>query len=210
MAQSNWLAGDSNEVIDHLDRFHGKSVIWSSNPIAQAWARNTIAYYSNVLEPSSWDTGLVYEGEQGELVRMIVPQARSLVRQLVTLLTKQKLSFRALAERKGSDVVQSMRLGNALADQIVDECKIDLRGQQMCESALVEGMGFLKGTWRTDKGEIWTPDMKGDPLYTGKFEVCHITVFDMLWDYTIDKWEEQDWVECRVKRNRWDLVAHVS
>lgn len=201
-----WLAEkDPADVINHIEYFHGKSVIWSSNPIAQAWARNTFAYHSPVLEASSWETSLGYEGEQGELVRMMVPQARHLVRQLITLVTKQRVSFRSIAEKRGSDVMQEVKLSNAILEQEADDQNLDARGEDLVESALVEGMGFLKTTWRSDRGEIWTSEGK-KPIYSGKPEVASVSVFDCLWSYDQNSWEDQDWVEVRTKKLRWDLI----
>jgi len=84
-----WFAQENpEEVAKKLNEADVSSAVWSTNPIVQTWVRNTIAYYSSVLEPSAWDTSLTFMGDQGELVRMVVPMARSIIRQLCAIITK--------------------------------------------------------------------------------------------------------------------------
>jgi len=129
-----------------MDRVHGSWMKWTSNPVIQAWIRNTISYYSNVLEPAAWETSLSFAGEQGELVKMLVPESRQLVRQFVSLITKQKLSFQAVAMASGSDVMQQTRLGNALANQIVEDQRLDQKAERLAELSCVLGLGSLMST----------------------------------------------------------------
>src|SRR4051812_42744532 len=181
-ARKNWLADpDSKVVADHLTSMHGKWSIWGSNPVVQAWVRNILAYYSAVLEPGTWDTSLCFEGKQGELVKMVVPQARSLVRQLVTLVTKQKMDFNALAESDTGDVVEETRLGNAIMEQIIDRERADQKGDQMAEMAAVTGQGFMGAFWRTDRGEPHAVDQESQNfVYKGGIELVTPHILDVL------------------------------
>ena len=203
-----WMTEDAEDVAARLQSLHGTWSVWGSNPVAQAWVRHSIQYYSAVIDPSSWDSSLIFEGEQGELVRMSIPQARSLIRQLVTLITKQKLSFRAIAETMGTDVVNEMRLGNALADHIVDDQRLDNKGELMCEQSFVYGMSFLKACWRSDKGEIYTVDPDDSSIMTnGDLEIQNYSVFDVFFDYATEQFYDLDWCEFRTIKNKWSLIA---
>src|SRR3990167_7052156 len=95
--QQYWLTNDADEAIGHLDDYHSKWTIWSTSPVKQTWIRNFIAYYSPAVTPTAWDTSFSFEGVQGELTRFFTPKARSLMRQLISLITKQRLSFNAMA-----------------------------------------------------------------------------------------------------------------
>lgn len=207
MTKKYWLADNPDVVAKKLLDFHGHWEIWGSNPVVQAWVRNTISYYSSVLEPNAWDTSLNFEGDQGELVKMMVPQARSLARQFISLVTKQRLAFQCTALSTGADVAQETRLGNSLANQIVENQGLDLKGDQLAEQAFICGAAFLMSTWRTDHGKPYAVDEQGAMLYDGDLEMRVYSVFDVFYDYTIEDWDKQEWVEVRTIKNRWSLIA---
>ena len=166
-----WMSDSAEKAVNHLEEYHGTWTVWGSNPIIQAWLRNSIAYYNHILEPYSWGSSLTFQGEQGELVKMLVPQARTLIRQLVTLTCKNKLSFRGIAQAEGSEVINTIRLANTLSEQVVDNQGLDVKSERLVELALVYGIAFIKSTWRTDRGEIYTGDPSKKTLeYMGDVE----------------------------------------
>lgn len=200
-----WLTEDPENLADHMHQYHGRWTQWGSNQIVQAWVRNTIQYYSTILDSTTWDTALSFEGEQGELVRMMVPKARKLIRQLTTVVTKQKLHFNAMARTQGTDVVREARLGNALAAMIVDDYDYDLKMERMVEGAFVHGMSFLMALWDEGKGKKYARGPHGI-VYEGDLDVDVFGVFDVFWDYR-QKFSSAPWAEVRRPANRWDLVA---
>jgi hypothetical protein len=207
MNKTYWMADDVQKLVKHMAEFHGQWTIWGSNPICQAWVRNSICYYSTVLDPAAWDTSLVFEGEQGELVKMAVPQARSLVRQFVGLTTKQKLAFNCIAESRGSDVIKETRLGNALAAQIVEMQHLDQKQEMLAEQAAVLGMAFVKTCWRTDKGKPYAVGQDQSLMYDGELEITTPSIFDVFFDYSVPYWDDLEWVEVRTMKSRWSLMA---
>lgn len=203
-----WLADpDPEKVAKTRGETHGTWTIWNTNPIAQAWVRNMLSYFSHVLDPTSWDTSLVYEGEQGELVRMTVPQARSLIRQAITLITNQKLSFKSMAKSMGKDTMNDVRLGDALADHICYEQRLDEKGEELLEMAMILGGAFTLTKWNTAKGKPHTTNDDGSILYEGRSDVSVLTPLDVSYEYRVKDWTEMGWVEARVKANKWDLIA---
>ncbi len=202
-----WLLDEGKGVVNYLEDYHAKWSLWSMSPVKQTWIRNYIAYYSTIINPGSWDTSLVFEGVQGELVRMYAPKARTLIRDLVTIGTKQKLAFQGMAEANSSDVIKDVKLVNALADQIVNMERLDLKQEQIVESSLVVGAGFMKTIWRTDRGDPHTVGKNGSIVYTGGVEMTCPTVFDVFYDINYPLWEMLPWVEVRTMKNRWDLIA---
>lgn len=198
---------DPKEVVKHFGNPDDSHTIWTTNPMVQTWIRNYIAYYSHILEPAAWDTSLTFMGEQGELIKMVVPQARSLIRQLCAIVTKQKLAFQCIAETSSEDSVNTVRLGNAVATEVVIHQNLDQKGDAMTELALVAGTGYLLTTWRTDKGQPYAIGEENNVFYTGDVEIIPISVFDLTRDYSIENWEEVEWVRVRRKMNRWNLIA---
>jgi hypothetical protein len=202
-----WLHEDGATVANYLLDYHSKWDVWNNSPFKQAWVRNFLAYYSPVINTVSWDTSLVFEGVQGELTRMYTPKARTLIRQLVSLTTKQRLAVQASAQVSGTDVIQEVKLANALSDQIIQNQRLDVKIDQLVEGALVCGNWFLKTCWRTDMGQPYTRDENGTLIFTGGVEITANSVFDVYYDITYPHWDQITWAECRTIKNKWDLIA---
>jgi len=205
--QQYWMTKPAKDVADKLMSYHQVGSYWSNHPISQAWVRNSLSYYSTIMDANAWDTSLVYTGEQGELIKMSVPQARSLIRQVVTLTTKQKLAFQAIAQTDSAEVMKTVKLADAVSAQVVKNQKLDLKGEMLCEQASVMGLSFLKTTWRSDKGNPYAATAEGEVVYDGDVEisVCHVD--DLLFDFTIPEWSDLDWVEARTIKNKWSLIS---
>ncbi len=202
-----WLKQEPEDVCQKLMSFHNQWVNWNGAPFKQMWLRNYIAYYSAVLHPGSWDTSLIFEGVQGELIRFYTPKARTLIRQLTSIVTKQRLSFSASASQgSGTSTMDQVKLGNAISDQIVKQQRLDNKADQLVEGSLVLGIWFTKVAWRTDWGEDHVIDDRGNKVTNGNVEICTLSPFNVFWNTALP-WDEQPWVECRVKRNKWDLIA---
>ncbi len=189
-------------------KVHSEWGIYSTSPFRTAWVRNVLAYYSPVVHPGSWDTSMIFEGVQGELVRMYTPQARSLVRQLVTLVTKNPLSVKCMAEVTDGDIMDMLKLGNAVVNQIIDKQRIENKRKQLVEIAIVCGIAFTYTRMRTDRGDREPIlDEDGAVVMDGAIDVTVHTPFDVYYDSTIANWDDIPWVEVRTVKNRWDLIA---
>lgn len=206
MKREYWMKMDAMTLADRLENYKTKFFSTSMNPIWQTWNKNSIAYFSNVLDSQSWTSALNFKGEQGELVEMKVPEARALIRNLITLITKQRLAFASIAMIKDRDVVEEMRIANALLEQVVDEQTLDMKQERLVELGLVLGISYLATTWRTDKGEAYAVDENGGILYKGALEMSVFHLSDVIYDFTIEEWEDLPWLMLRRKRNRWDLI----
>lgn len=202
-----WLSEPAKDAIGYLEEFHGKWSLWNNSPFRQAWLRNFVAYYSPVIATTSWDSSLIFEGVQGELTRFFTPKAKTYIRQLVTIVTKQRQSFQAMAETDGSDVVEDVKLANSLLEQIVANQRLDLKADQLVEMGLVTGAAFTKTIWRTDLGAPFTVSPDGQVIFTGGVEISVSDVFNTFYDITYPHWDLVPWAEVRVVRNRWELVA---
>lgn len=209
--RENWMSFEGEDLASELETYHNYYRETSLNPVYKSVVRNTYAYYSTILDAESWFTALNFVGEQGELVKMSVPQSRGLIRQLVTLLCKQKLAFNAVADVGNKDVSEELRIANAIASDICRTQELDLKQEILAERGLVQGTGFIKATWRSDLGEPRAVEDLGEGkrtvLYEGDLEISMPSFFDVVYDFTIEHWKDLDWVDVRVKRNRWDLIA---
>lgn len=209
-ATEYWMTYDAEDLADKLESNHQLFMTDSYNPVYSMWVRNNYAYYSTILDAQSWFTALNFAGEQGELVKMSVPQARVLIRQMVTLLTKQKLAFNAIARVQNSDVTEAMRIANAIAAEVVQKQNLDIKAEHLVERGAALGTSFIKTTWRTDWGNPRVVQKREDGssavLYDGDLEITTPSIFDVIYNFKIDNWDFVPWADCRVKRNRWDLI----
>lgn len=206
MTKEYWLAKDPEYLAQELESRHEDLSRWYTKPLVDTIVRNYRIYYSAIIDPDQWDSSLQYVGEQGELIKMQIPEARSLIRQLVSIICKKKISFTCIAESKGTDVINEVRLGNQLTNHVTQQQKLDLLSERCFERALVQGSAFMKATWRTDKGEPYVADEEGIK-YNGDVDVTIHGLTDVLYDTAIEKWSDVSWCEIHTMKNRWDLIA---
>ncbi len=208
--QKYFAQGDSRELIGHLNEFN---TLWNSvtspyeQGIGAVWSRNINYYYSNILNGDS-NTSLGFDGDQGQLVRMLVPQARSLNTQFLSLTTKQKLYFDPQALSTDAATLADTRVAQALCDRITSDQKVDQKGYRLAEICSLTGASYLKVGWQLNKGK----EMGFDPtdkstVYAGGLNISVHNILDMAFEYVQEDFYEQDWVRVRTLKNRWDLVA---
>jgi len=127
---------------------------------------------------------------------------------MVTLVTKNPLSLKAMAEVMNNNIMDTMKLGNAVAAQIVDTQRLDHKKKQLTECAIVAGIAFLYTRMRTDRGDKEPIlDQDGAIVYDGAIDMTVHTPFDVYYDATIPVWDDVPWVEVRTVTSRWDLIA---
>jgi hypothetical protein len=139
-------------VVGHLDEH---IYTWGSNTSASsvftsvlaAYWRNMSAYYSPIINPDSWLTSLGFSGEQGELVKMVVPQARTLIRQFVSVITKQRYNWEALTDIDDTNPLQTAKIGKALANDLWEKQGMDKLAESAAERVSVLGHVFCSVTW---------------------------------------------------------------
>lgn len=210
-----WADDDQFKIVSRLQPYNDQgNQAWGNNPIVQSWFRNTLIYNSNVIAPSNWDTSLVFKGKQGELIQMLVPMSRSLIRQIVGIVTKQDLYFRVLCnpssiphDYQGPNIMETARLGNALCKDIVKNQHLDLKYADCIENGMIHGMSFMYVCWRTDKGPLHAKDQKGVQHFKGDLHISVPTVYDVSFDHNIPDPKDWEWVQVREIHNRWNLIA---
>lgn len=213
MANINYFATeDVQHVISRLDKevqSWGMDTFASSvftSVIATYW-RNHAAYYSAMIAPDNWASSLGSAGEQGELVKVTLPVARTLTRQFITLVTKQRLNFEVLTENSDSSPMQTARIGKAICTATQDTQELDQKIEAMAEKTCVLGASFMSCTWRSDKGYIYSQGPDGQALYSGDNHVEWHDLLDMVFDWSVENFSDLSWVIVKRKTNRYDLMA---
>lgn len=214
--QQYFAAKDAEDLISHIQ---GKFVNIAATGdgasqalgVYSAYWRNLAAYYSPLLNPDSFTTSLNYVGEQGELVKMVNPLARTFVKQFVSLITRQRLSFECTTDVTDADPEQSAKLGKAICNSLVDSQRLDEKQETLAERVAVLGHAFVSCRWKTDAGYIFAVEQAEDgteiPRYSGDVEISLHDYMDGIFDWTIEDWNKLNWFVLKVPMNRWDLVA---
>lgn len=202
-----WLGDDAETVISQMDQYDTQWRTYQGNPFYDMWFRNSYAYYSTVLDADSVMSAINFRGDKGELVAMRVPQARSLIRQTLTLINKQRLSFQVIAEMDKYTFIQNMRKADALIQEEVKYGGLDIKRDMVTEHLLVLGTGFYICLNRFDKGEQTGVSKSGGKIFAGEPEITYVHPVDMLYDFRLSQFSDVPWVRIATKRNRYDLIA---
>lgn len=207
MKNTYWLADRPEKVISQLEMYDTQWRTYQGNPFYDMWFRNSYAYYSTILDADSVISAINFRGEKGELVSMKVPQARSLIRQSLTLMTKQRLSFQVIAEMDDYEFIQNMRKADAILTKEVKDGSLDIKRDLAGEQGLVMGTAFYACLHRFDKGKQIGMSEAGGAIFEGEPEIMVVHPIDMLYDFRLSNFSDVPWARVTMKRNRYDYMA---
>lgn len=207
-----WATRPPEQLIQHLET---QRKTWLDQSVSSgifagylnAYWRNTIAYYSNVLDARNWTTSLSFEGKMGELIKMKIPKARTRVGQFCTLVTRQRYSYEGLTDVTDSNPLITAKLAKDIAKATHRSNVLDSKIVDAAETTSTVGMSFFVTTWRDDLGTDDVPDENGTMLRSGRPEITVEDISSVTWDWTQKDWQQVIHASVRLKRNRWDLVA---
>lgn len=209
--QGYWAAGPAKKLVQKLVADRN---VWVNQSVGNgifagyvgSYWRNTIAFYSPMLAPNNWETSLEFAGKIGELIKMKVPRAHTLLNQFTTVVTKQRLNYEVLTDITDAQPQITAKLGTNICKQVSEQNGLDSKIEQAAFTTGLVGMSFLWTNWRPDKGQEYTADDK-KMTYTGEPVISVLDIADVTWDWTIDEWRDLSDCTAREKRNRWDLMA---
>lgn len=213
VAEYYWAKGDTTKLISKVIQ---QRALWATgqastnvfSSVLAAYWRNMAAYYSPLIAPDSWVSALSFTGEQGELVRLSVAAARTLVEQFVTLTTKQRLAFEALTDVNEANPLQMARLGKALSNATVERESLDFKREAVAERVSVVGAAFMSCVWRSDKGYVYSRNDGDSVNYSGATSWRVHDVHEVVYDWSIEDWDEVPSATLFVPMNRYDLMAN--
>lgn len=208
-----YFGNDTTEKL--IDRCEKEVQMWGTTTtgntmfsrILEAYWRNMSAYYSCLIEPSSYDSALGFAGEKGELVRFLVPKARTLIRQFIALATRQRYSFDVVTDVNDSRPIETARLGKAICNSEVERHKMDQLGERITEAVAVKGMCWVSNTWATDMGEIWGRANDNSAIYSGGTKLELHDLHDTIFNWGHSDPDNLEWLIIKRRYNRWNLIA---
>lgn len=174
--------------------------------IAAVWYRNLRYYYGAVIDGAGYDSSLDFAGEEGELVKMLVPQARSLNQQFLSITTKQKLYFDPLADSSDADTLDTTRLCKGVIQDVLRTQKLDMKGYRLAELATLTGISYIWPNWDFMRGRPTGVAEDGELLFSGMPSSDVLLPTDVVFDVTCENFYDLDWVLIRKRANRYDLM----
>jgi hypothetical protein len=199
----------ASQKVMEIVRFQQQKM-FSSVGIANVWNRNSEVYYRNSLIDI-----LNFTGEQGELIGMSVPQARSLVRQMISIITKQKLQFAAKMRSRDYTAFGNGQIAESLANQIVKDQSLDEKIDRLAELTYLHGQCFWHVTWDSEAGrrvdtgmsDAIPEGMPSAPVMSGDVNIQVASAKYVYYDWNEEDWNNLHCVTVAKRMNRWDLIA---
>ena len=176
-----------------------------------------------------------YSGEVGEYVMLALNHYRNISEHIIKMITTNRPSFQARATNTDVKSQQQVNLANGLLDYYMREKKLERVLRTAVEYAVVMSRGYVKMEWNPMAGDVFdyvsksagpnqfTEGMEQNPqeslfneieeeqeqipIFEGDVNFENLTPFDVVYDVNRNSLENQDWVMCRVSRNKYDLAA---
>ena len=209
MTKNYFALEETNKFIDECLGYNASwqnSVTAGNQGIAAVWFRNLSYYYGTVLNGVGYDTSLEFGGQEGELVKMLVPQARSLNQQFLSITTKQKLNFDPLADSSDAETLDATRLAKGVLSDCVSSQKMDLKGYRLGELATLTGVSYLWTNWDIMRGRPIGVGENDSIILSGQQVTEALLPTDVIFDCTREDFYDLDWVMIRSRKNKYDLM----
>ena len=172
--------------------------------------RSYRAYYGADLN----DNGPLFEsnkltrgGKQGELTHLKTNHYRNLVKHILQLATSQKPAFSARANNTDYKSQAQTILAGGLVDYYLREHKLSRYLTQAVELGLISSEGWIHCPWNPSKGEKYSTDNSGKPLFQGDIEFTVHSILDVIRDINKTHEDKNEWLCVRNKPNKWNLIA---
>ena len=229
MNTNKYFASDKpEETVSYLTE---KADEWYQNIQANRYLEKMITswsfYYGQFYEENHQIT---FGGESGELANLPVNDFRNLGQHILNMVTGSRPAFKCRAVNNDRKSMLQAELGNGIMEYYMREGRIERKLRKAVEYAVVMGMGYVLTEWNQTKGGtayelpvdeelIAEYDEDGNPLdkdgnileptpvFKGDIECRTLSPLDVVFDFTKEDPELNDWYLCRTFVNKYDLIA---
>ena len=206
-----WATEEDPEVI--IDTL-GSKIDEYANYIRnnQLWRKvlRNLRYYYNLYYDESTDSidmEVKSLGDEGELAGLSVNHFRNLIQHILSLATQNRPAWDTRAVNTDLKSLEQARLGNNILEYYMREMDLERKYYRMAEISLVMLVGYMLIEWDPSLGKDVAVSGDGELSSDGDIGATVMTPIDVVYDVTSHSWDENQWVMCRVKKNRWDLAA---
>lgn len=186
------------------------------------------AYYYGKFYDASHE--ITFGGESGELLNIPVGHFGNIGKHILNNVTGSRPGFQCRAVNTDRKSMVQADLGNSILNYYARERRFERKWKKAAEYAIVMGSGFTLTEWNSTKGgvsgyleinedDIYDYDEEGNPLdeegnklektpiFRGDVEMRVLSPLDVVFDFTKDDPELNDWYLVRIMMNKYDLAA---
>jgi hypothetical protein len=173
---------------------------------------------------------ITFSGESGELVNMPIGHYRNIAQHILINITSSRPAFQCRAINEDRKSMIQATLGNGILQYYMREKRYERKLRKATEYAVVMGTGYILTEWNSTKGGvsdelpidtnlIYDYDEDGlpldengvviepTPIFRGDIESRVLSPLDVVFDFTKDDPEMNDWYLVRIFANKYDLAA---
>lgn len=229
MSKEVYFAKDvSKKCITYLEE---KSNAWYNNIQTNRYLEKMLtswAYYYGQFYDESHQ--ISFGGESGELVNFPIAHFGNIGRHVLNTVTGSRPSFQCRAVNTDRKSMLQAELGNSILNYYMREARYERKLKKAAEYSIVMGTGYILTEWNSTKGGLVSEiaideemidsydeddrplDAEGNlleptPVFRGDIESRALSPLDVVFDFTKDDPELNDWYLVRTFMNKFDLAA---
>lgn len=172
---------------------------------------NSLRTYYGIMEQGTFQTAhrLGAGGKAGEVTMTHVAHYRSLIQNILSIITQQKVEFKAKATNTDLQSINQATLADGIVPYFIRSKKMDRQIRKSTELAIAGCEGFVVTEWDDGLGKTIAvdPTNPDDTVKAGDLFTSTGTMLDMARDYSVDSWEDCQWKIFRRRFHRWNSAA---
>lgn len=201
--------------------------IMQSNQLIDKMITSWAYYYGKFYDASH---ELTFGGESGELINFPIGHFGNIGQHILINITGARPAFQCRAVNTDRKSMVQADLGNSILNYYAREKRFERKWKKAAEYAVVMGSGFLLTEWNATKGGVARymdidPELIYDfdeydrpidkdgyvlsktPIFKGDVEMRVLSPLDVIFDFTKDDPELNDWYLVRTFVNKYDLAV---
>jgi len=191
-----------------MDKIDTRKQTLDYNGVAKVRYRNRCAYYT-ALDAGTFASSLDTSGTHGELIEGKDNQLRSLCRQFLSLVTKQRLDFECHAQVTDTNSLSDTRLASGIIKSVITSQNLETQADRLAELCVLDGEAFLRTVWDASAGRVIqaSPDNPSKGVMSGTLMMSVVEAQHVFLDAEATCLEDSDWIVVRYKANKFTLAA---
>lgn len=197
------------------------------NSYLEKMIRSWSYYYGDFYDSAH---EITVSGESGELINMPIGHFRNIAQHMLINITSTRPAFQCRAINDDRKSMIQATLGNGILQYYMREKRYERKLKKAAEYAIVMGTGYILTEWNSTKGGVAKElpidesliayydeegnaydaqdnELKPAPIFRGDIESRVLSPLEVVFDFTKDDPEMNDWYLVRIFANKYDLAA---